>query len=382
MDQVRIGVIGVSGRGNLAKNWHKPHGSSIVVAGADINSEYLNDFKSNINRDAYITSDYRELLERKDIDAIAVMSPDYCHEEQAIAALNAGKHVFCEKPLAITVDGCDNILKAWKKSDKHLMVGFNMRYMPMFRTMKEVISSGAIGEVKAVWCRHFVGFGGNFYYHDWHATRDNTTSLLLQKGSHDIDVIHWLTGHYTKKVAAFGSLDYFGGDYSDDLNCFECDKKDTCVEVNLVKTRSKCAFRKEVNVEDNQVMIMELENGIKASYMQCHFTPDYHRNYTIIGTEGRIENSEPDNTIIVKSPKTNNWKEYSDVTYNMKEFKSGHSGADSIITKDFIDMILYDKKPVADPLSGRMSVATGCAATESLRAGGKLMTVNRPGGAL
>ena len=51
------------------------------------------------------------------------------------------------------------------------MVGFNMRYMNIFRVMKEIIESGAIGEIKAVWVRHFVGYGGDFYYHDWHATR-------------------------------------------------------------------------------------------------------------------------------------------------------------------------------------------------------------------
>lgn len=56
--------------------------------------------------------------------------------------------------------------------------------------MKELIDAGAIGEVKTIWCRHFVGNGGDYYFKDWHAERKNTTSLLLQKGAHDIDVIH------------------------------------------------------------------------------------------------------------------------------------------------------------------------------------------------
>ena len=72
-----------------------------------------------------------------------------------------------------------------KKSGKHLMIGFNMRYMSMYQTMKEIINSGVIGDIKAVWVRHFVGLGGYFYYHDWHGTAENTTSLLLQKASHD-----------------------------------------------------------------------------------------------------------------------------------------------------------------------------------------------------
>ncbi len=67
-----------------------------------------------------------------------------------------------------------------------------------------------IGEVKAAWCRHFVGWGGDFYFKDWHADRRNTTGLLLQKGAHDIDVLHWLCGGFTRRVNALGGLTVYG----------------------------------------------------------------------------------------------------------------------------------------------------------------------------
>ncbi len=378
MDQVRIGMIGVSGRGrNLASHWHRPGGKSIVAAGADVYLKKLEDFKDRVNKDAFLTTDYKELLERKDIDAVAVASPDQFHEEQAIAALEAGKHVFCEKPLAITVEGCDRILKAWKQSGKKLMIGFNMPYTRMFRTVKGIVDSGVIGQIKAVWVRHFVGKGSLYYYHDWHAVARNTTSLLLQKGSHDIDLIHWITGSYSKKVTAFGSLDFFGGDKPDDLTCPKCPEKETCTEAVLDdhNGRYMCAFRKEVDVEDNNVMIMELDNKIKATYTECHFTPDYHRNFVFIGTEGSVENSQPDNKIWVKTRKSNTWCELSDRTYDIKESEGGHWGADPDLCKDFIDMILYNKKPPTNPLAARMSVAAGCAAAESMRAGGKVLEI-------
>lgn len=374
MDQVRIGMIGVSGRGRIAELWHQPKGRSLIVAGADINPSHLQAFRNDINPDAFTTLDYREMLARDDIDAIAVTSPDYCHEEHAIAALKAGKHVFCEKPLAITVESCDRILEAHKESGKQLMVGFNMRYMNMFRTMKEIVDSGAIGEIKAVWVRHFVGRGGDYYYHDWHANSNNTTSLLLQKGSHDIDIIHWITGQYTKKVAAFGSLDFFGGNKPNDLTCHTCEEKRSCTEAQF-DTRVQCAFREEVDVEDNNMLIMELEGGIKASYMQCHFTPDYHRNYTFIGTEGRIENSEPEGKVYVKTRRSDSWRGLADRTYEIKHSEGGHSGADPGILEDFIQMVLEGKAPLATPLAGRMSVAAGVAATESLRSGGTVVEV-------
>jgi predicted dehydrogenase len=376
--QLRIGMVGVAGRGGLWRHWHQPEGRSVVVAGADVIQDHLDQFRTENGQMPFVTLDYREMLARDDIDAVAVTSPDYCHEEQAIAALEAGKHVFCEKPLAITIEGCDRILQAWQKSGTRLMVGFNMRYMRMFRVMKEIVDSGVIGEIRAVWVRHFVGMGGSFYYHDWHGTRENTTSLLLQKGAHDIDVVHWITGQYTRRTSAFGSLDYFGGDKPNDLTCLECPERETCIEAMSGGRRIQCAFRKEIDVEDNQMMIMELDGGIKAAYLQCHFTPDYHRNYTFIGTEGRLENSEPEMKVWVKSRRSNTYRELADRTYDVKPAVGGHGGADPVICKDFVDMCLDGKDPVATPLAGRMSVAAGVCAAESLRNGGMPVDVPLP----
>ena len=259
-----------------------------------------------------------------------------------------------------------------------MMIGFNMRYMNIFRTMKEIVDSGAIGEIKAVWVRHFVGMGGDFYYHDWHATRANTTSLLLQKGSHDIDMIHWITGHYTKRVAAFGSLDFFGGSMPNDLTCDRCELVADCTDAQPDSPRRQCAFRAEVDVEDNQVMIMELEGGIKASYLQCHFTPDYHRNYTFIGTEGRIENSEPDMKVWLKRRRPNSGHGLTDREVQIPSAVGTHGGADPVICEDFLDMVIDGKDPIATPLAGRMSVAVGCAGAQSMRNGGMPVVVPRP----
>jgi predicted dehydrogenase len=368
MDKLRIGVIGVCGRGGLANHWRDSERAE-VVAGADVNPAYLEDFRQRMGEGVFVTDDYRRLLERTDVEAVAVTSPDFTHEEYACAALDAGKHVFCEKPLAIRTEGCDRILRARKASGKRLMVGFNMRYMNLFRVMKEIIDSGAIGEVRAAWCRHFVGYGGTFYYHDWHANRQGSNSLLLQKGSHDLDMIHWLTGSYTKRVAAFGSLDFFGGDKPNDLRCPDCPEKGTCFEYDT-STRNQCCFRQEVDVEDNNVMVMELEGGIKASYLQCHFTPDYHRNYTIIGTEGRLENSEPEGKVWVRMRRSPSWKELADREYQVRPALGGHGGADPVICEDFLDMVLDGKEPLATPEAGRMSVAAGCAGADSMRNGG------------
>ncbi len=371
MGQLRMGMIGVGGRGVIAAHWHQPNGRSVVVAGADVSDEALAKFKTDINPQAFTTRDYRELLARKDIDAVAVTSPDFCHEEHAVAALEAGKHVFCEKPLAITTAGCDRILAAWKKSGKRLMVGFNMRYMSIYRTMKEIADSGILGEIKAVWMRHFVGEGGNYYFHDWHAKRANTTSLLLQKGSHDIDMIHWITGRYTKRVIGIGGRDYFGGDMPNDLTCPNCDRKRICPDVQPPENpRQQCCFRKEVDVEDNSLILMEMEGGVKATYLQCHFTPEYQRSYVFIGTLGRMESFDLENKVVVRTRRSMTLRDYADRTYNVKEAAGTHGGADPVICEDFLEMVIDGREPVATPVAGRMSVAVGCAGAESIRKGG------------
>lgn len=373
---VRMAIIGPGGRGvHLAKSWHNPEGRSVVVAAADINPLCLDKIRKEIG-DIYTTPDYRRLLERKDVDAVAVTSPDYLHAEHAVAALEHGKHVFCEKPLAIKVEDCDRILKAWKKSGRKLMVGFNMRYMNIFRTMKDIVDSGAIGEIKAVWVRHFVGQGGRWYFHDWHGSRKYSTGLLLQKASHDIDMIHWISGHYTRRVAAFGGLDFYGGSAPNTLRCSKCRRAEACAEFQVWPGHDSCVFRKEVDVEDNSMLIMELDNGIKASYMQCHFTPDYFRNYVFIGTEGRMENLDDHSKVnVLMRSRTKKWKNLSNRFYEIPPAQGGHGGADPMITKDFLDMLLENKEPVATPTAGRMSVAAGVAATESLRSGGKVIEV-------
>lgn len=382
MEQVRIGVIGASGRGGLARHWHQPDGGrSVVVAAADVAEGPLEWFRENVSADAFVTTDHRRLLERDDIDAVAVLSPDFTHEQFVCDAFEAGKHVFTEKPLAITTEGCDRMLRAWLESGKQFMVGFNMRYMNIFRVMKDAVDAGMIGEVKAVWVRHFVAHGGRWYYHDWHAASKYSTGLLLQKASHDIDMIHWITGCYTQKVAASGGLDYYGGDKPNDLHCPDCDIKDECVEYekgggSAPNRKNLCVYRKEVDVEDNSVVMMQLEGGIKATYMQCHFAPDYCRNYTFIGTEGRIENLNDSSKVVVRMrDRSNRWSNLANHDLAVKPATGGHGGADPLCCADFVAMLLDGKKPVATPLAGRMSVAVGVAATESIRNGWKPLDI-------
>lgn len=370
---LRIGLIGAAGRAALAKCWHKPGGESVVVAAADVHPRAIDEFRGWAGADAFTTSDYRKLLARADLDAIGVFTPDHLHEEHAVATLNAHKHLYLEKPMCISTEGCDRVLAAWQAAGTKFMMGFNMRFMPVFIKARELVSTGAIGDLKAIWVRHFVGAGSDFYFHDWHGQRATTASLLLQKASHDLDMIHWLAGSYTERVAAFGSQDYFGGFMDNQLTCRNCPERDTCPEaMPMDHPRQLCAFRREIDVEDNHVVILRLASGVQAAYLQCHFAPEYLRNYVLIGTKGRLEaNVEREELWLIRRTDQATWQRAPErVDFPLADTQGGHGGADPRIAQAFLDMVLRDVPPISHPLAGRMSVAAGCEAVRSLREGG------------
>lgn len=377
MKKIRIGIIGASGRAIIAKHWHVPHNDvSEVVAAVDVSEKSLADFRAWAGPDAWTGRDYRELLKRDDLDAVGVFTPDRFHEEHALAVLEAGKALYLEKPMALSTEACDRILLAVRKHKVPFMMGFNLRYHPVVLAARDAILAGRIGNVRAIWVHHFVGAGGDFYYHDWHANRTSVHSLLLQKASHDFDVIHWLGGAYGARAAAFGDLDYFGGDRPETLTCPTCDIRDTCPEAQAPDNpRQMCVFRKSVDVEDNQVVILKLANGVKASYTQCHFTPEYVRHYNVIGDKGRIEFFLERNEIwfYPRPEKTRDWptpppREEIPLA-GARDSDEGHGGADEQITAGFIRYLRDGIPPNTSPEDGRMSVAVGCAATASLREG-------------
>ncbi len=373
MKDLRIGVIGTGGRGQLARHAHKPGQGSRVVACCDVNPKALEAGREWYGKDVFATRKYQDLL-AMDLDAVFVTSPDFLHEEQGVASLERGIAVYLEKPMAITIKGCDRLLRKAKERKARLFVGHNMRYMTIFRKMKELVDKGAIGEVRTIWCRHFVSYGGDAYFRDWHSERRYSTGLLLQKGAHDIDMMHWLTGSYSKRVSAFGNLSVYN----------RCGRRKESELGNAMFNSAhwpplkQKGFSPKIDVEDQSAVIMEMENGIVGSYLQCHFTPDSCRNYTLIGTEGRMENlgDGPDSPIFLWNQRADHYRIIGDEVHRGdKADDGGHGGADPVIVKEFLQFARHGGKTTATPEAARMAVATGCQATLSLRSGGTPMKV-------
>lgn len=364
---LRIGVIGAGGRGRLAAHAHQPGRGSRLVAGVDVRPEALAVFASAYDG-AQTFDDYRQMLDTVKLDAVFVASPDFLHEEHAIAALELGIAVYLEKPMAITIESCDRILAAAATSGARLYVGHNMRHMPFVREMKRVIDSGAIGQVKAAWCRHFIGYGGDAYFKDWHSEQRYVNSLLLQKAVHDIDVLHWLCGGHTQQVVAMGDLTL----YDQATHRRSPDERGdiTWADGNWPPLANK-GFSPIIDVEDLNHVLLWLDNGVMVTYQQCHYTPDSWRNYTVIGTEGRIENigDEPGRCEIRIWNQRADFKERGDIQIPIPAVEGGHGGADPLIVDEFLRYVRDGIKTTTDPIAARAAVAAAALAAKSLRSG-------------
>ena len=365
MKALNIGVVGAGGRGVIARQAHQPEAGVRIVAGADSSQKALETLREFVGGDLLATTDYRELLADRAIDAVFVAAPDFLHEEIAVAALEAGKAVYLEKPMAITLEGCDRVLETAYRTGSRIFVGHNMRHFPVVLKMKALIDSGLIGEVQAGWCRHFVSYGGDAYFRDWHSERRNTTGLLLQKGAHDIDVMHWLMGSRTRRVVGMGML-----------SVYDRAGRRSPEEPGVAKWSEshwppleQTGFSPVIDVEDHNMVMMQLENGTQACYLQCHYTPDAERNYTFIGTRGRIENVGDHGACKINAWTSRGPRDKPDVVYALKEVAGAHGGSDPSIISEFVDFVRKGGATTTSPVAARDAVAVGVLGHASMRAG-------------
>jgi len=368
---INFAVLGPHGRGRISLRVHRPEEGLQVVALCATHLENLDNYRKKCGEDLFLTTDYREILANPKIDAVFVCTPDHLHAEHATAALRAGKHVFLEKPMAITIEECDAILAAAKAGRGKLYVGHNMRFFPVMNKMRELIDAGRIGRVEAVWCRHFISYGGDAYFKDWHSERKNTTSLLLQKGAHDIDIIHYLAGGHTRRVVGMGKLSVYN-EVADRRKPEETG--DVAFNRRNWPPLSQTGLSPVIDVEDHSMILMQLDNGVQASYQQCHYSPDDVRNYTIIGTEGRIENygdhsTEDQLATVHLWNRRMGYQEHGNEVFRIPNFDGGHGGADPRLLEDFVSFLRGNQPKGATLWDARMAVATGCLGAKSLRNG-------------
>jgi predicted dehydrogenase len=351
-DKLSVGFIGTGKQGRILLNGFSK--KAMVLAGADVHADKLALFKSNTekiyaeaaNQSSYsgftAFTDFRQMLEKKDIDAVVVATPDHWHAVNTIMAANAKKHVYCEKPLAHSVEEGRAMVNAVKRNNVVLQTGSMQRSNANFRTACELVRNGYLGEIKEVLVN--VGIAGVDCY------------LLPQATPASLNWDMWLGPalyrSFHPELAPPVEQDVypnwrhfkeFGGGYLSDWGAHMIDiaqwalNKDNSGPVEFIPPNGK----------DHPVLTMVYDNGIIMKH------EDFGRGYGVrfIGTKGTLDisrqyfDSKPDN-IAKTLLQANEQKLYVSTDHQ----------------QDWIDAIKKGSAPICDVETGHRTSSVCCVA--------------------
>ena len=245
---IRLGAVGIGNRGTALLR------SLLELPGTDILAVCDQEKKHRQRGEGIVEkargrrpesfSDPRKVFDRKDIDAVVVALPCDAHDQVHAEALAAGKHLYAEKPLSMTLEGCDRLIAAAALSPALVAhVGFQRRSNPRFGQGVELISRGDLGpliEARASW----TSSNGPLSGHDgWLARRERSGDWMVEQGVHIWDVFHWLKGSLPVRATGWGRRDLFA------------------------------SIDPERNVTDHYSVDLEWADGFRASFVQSWISP-------------------------------------------------------------------------------------------------------------
>ena len=328
MEKVNIGVIGVGRIGRLhARNLKYQVPGTKVLAVADIFEESAREVASQLEI-PIAEKDYRVLLENKDIDAVVICSSTDTHAQIISEAAQAGKHIFCEKPIALDVEKIDQAIAAVKKAGVKLQVGFNRRFDPSFKKAKDLVASGTIGTP------HLVRITSRDPEPPPISYVKVSGGIFLDMMIHDFDMARFLLGQEVVELMAVGSclVDPAIGEAGD---------IDTAI----------------VTLKYEGGAWGTIDNSRKAVY-------GYDQRIEIFGSEGCVivGNKKPTEVTVfgtedARSDKPVFW------------FIERYIEAFLAEMKEFVRCIQENKEPLVGGLDGKIAVQMGYAAKESLTRG-------------
>jgi len=351
--KTRMGFIGVGLRGGQQATFVDQGfwGRAEIVALADISQRNLERCAANLTHskpDSY--TDWRRLIERDDVEAVCISTPQYTHREIVLAAFDAGKHVYCEKPLALSVAACDEMIAAGRKAAKVFMVGQQMRYHLHLNRMSQLIDADVIGTPHMMWLNEFRNpFPSNMI---WAFDRSKSGGALVEKSCHHFDLFSWMLR--SRPVRAFAS----GGQ---------------AVHQRIYGIRS--------DIVDHAWVTVEYQNGSRAMLGLCFFAGLPHSKEGGIGTHVREIGIVGDKGIITTEgfhTGRNLVVHFADRPDIMTIGLDAEKGArDALFERtgnwgiwvDFFRCVQEGGTPVATGEIGRDAVAVALAAEESMQTG-------------
>lgn len=317
--KVSLGLIGAGRAGMIhARNFRAAVPHAVLTAVADPCRDNVQAALEELEIEKGY-EDYRELLEDEEIDAVIIVTPTKYHCEIAVAAAKAGKHILCEKPMAMTVEECEIMEAAAKEYHVKLQVAFMRRFDRAFTEAKNVVDAGEIGDVVMVRSNT----RGPSIPKPWMYDIKKSNGPLAEVNSHDIDTLRWFTGSEFKTVYAMG------GNY-------------------------RCPDAKQdfPDFYDNVILAAGFANGMQGMIDGAQgVLYGYDARVEILGTKGCIflgKTQERPITVCRSDMRryeafTNSWKFL---------FKDAYLEEDM----DFVDCILTDREPKVTGHDGKMAV--------------------------
>jgi predicted dehydrogenase len=289
------------------------------------------------------------------VDGLIISTPNYTHLEVLKAAVQSGKHIFLEKPMATTVSDAYEILKIAQDYPSVLQIGLQYRYKAMYvEVIYEALERNLIGEIKMVGItEHRIPFLDKV--NQWNKFSKFSGGTLVEKCCHYFDLLNMFAQSRPVKVYATGSMAVNFRDFE-----YQGEKSD---------------------ILDNALVSVDYENGVRASFNLCMFAPMFYEEITVCGDEGRIKAYEMQDFLPSARPNTHMEVHLGEAkpsrisipVYPRYIEESGHNGATFYEHINLIDNIEGQPTNTATVSEGFWSVVVGAAAEESVKTGQPVM---------
>jgi len=299
------------------------------------------------------------------LDWVFIGSWNCHHARQAILALNAGKNVFCEKPLATTLEDCVAIQEAARRSGKTFAFGLVLRYSPHYQRIAELVRSGAIGRLISFEFNETLGFNhGGYIFGNWRRERQNAGTHLLEKCCHDLDLANWIIGSLPVRAASFGGRDFFTPAHAELKERIGPNEKGQAAYCTWADPHRCDPFDGGGDIYDNQVVILEYANGVRGTFHANCNTGIPERRFYLCGTEGTLRADVATSTIEVRRIGWDTVTEKIDT-----QVEAGHAGGDEVMAKSLVETLLHGVPPLAGVEDGMKSAIAAFGIDQAADAG-------------
>ncbi len=317
-----------------------------------------------------VSMDYTAMLDDPAVSWVLIGSRNDRHREQVVAALAAGKHVFCEKPVGITIDDCAAIAAAHAATKQQFVVGFVLRYAPLYRRIVDTVRTGGIGTLVSLEFNETLDFNhGGFIMSDWRRHTAASGGHLLEKCSHDLDVVNWIVDAPAARVASFGGLAFFNPEHEPAAWKIGKDAKGNPAYAGWGPGRDGVSpFSPDKDIVDHQVAILEYANGVKAAFHTNLNSGLPERRLYLLGTEGAIRADL--NHGVIEHRRIGH--DTPTTTFDQRSSAGMHGGGDGPMVRELLATMTRGSA-TPTPLSTGIAAAVTCLAAEQARTTGTVV---------